>query len=150
MTPARLIAGGFGAGWLPKAPGTWGSLAALLPAAAVQYAGGPLALAIATAGVAFIGLWAIQACGESDADPGWIVIDEVTGQWLALLPAALDWRLYVAGFVLFRLFDIAKPWPIGWADRALPGAAGIMTDDLLAGIYAAVGVGLLAHFMETL
>ncbi len=149
MTSARLIASGLGLGWLPAAPGTWASLAALLPAAAIQYAGGPLALAIAMVAAAFLGLWAIRACGETEDDPGWIVIDEVAGQWLALVPAALDWRLYVAGFALFRLFDIAKPWPVGWADRALPGAAGIMVDDLLAGIYAAIGVGALAFFMET-
>ena len=149
MTPARLIASGFGLGRLPTAPGTWASLAALFPAAAIQYAGGPLALAIAAVVVAFIGLWAIRASGETDNDPGWIVIDEVAGQWLALLPAGLDWRLYVAGFALFRLFDIAKPWPVGWADRTLPGATGIMVDDLLAGIYAVIGVGLLAYFVGT-
>ncbi len=85
-----------------------------------------------------IGLWACQRllADAADKDPGHVVIDEAVGVWVALLPAGLDWRLYVTGFVLFRLFDIAKPWPVSWADRKVAGAQGIMLDDLLAGLMA--------------
>ena len=71
-----------------------------------------------------------------DRYDGRIVIDEVAGQWLALIPLPLDPGLYLLAFLAFRLFDILKPWPVGWADRRLPGAFGIMADDLLAGLYA--------------
>ena len=69
-------------------------------------------------------------------DPGAIVIDEVAAQWLVLLPAPLDPLSYAAAFVLFRIFDIWKPWPVRWADRRLSGGLGIMLDDLLAAVYA--------------
>jgi len=67
-----------------------------------------------------------------------VVIDEVAGQWLTLLVAPPDLLLYLAGFLLFRLFDIRKPWPVSWADQSLPGGLGVMVDDLLAGLYAAL------------
>jgi phosphatidylglycerophosphatase A len=144
-SPAWWIASGFGSGAAPTAPGTAGSLvglaigAALLPISPALVAA---AILIACAG----GLWAIHAAtgqamlGHAAADhddPGWIVIDEIAGQMIALL--ALH-RLSLTGaalaFALFRLFDITKPGPIGWADRQ-GGAVGIMADDILAGLAAA-------------
>lgn len=73
-------------------------------------------------------------------DPGEIVIDEVAGQWLALLSAPLTPLAYALVFLLFRIFDICKPWPVRWADRQVPGGLGIMLDDLLAAVYAALAL----------
>lgn len=137
--PATLIATWFGSGLMAKAPGTWGSLAALPFAVLLVMSGGVMALAIATIVAFGIGLWASgrYARASAQSDPGNVVIDEVAGQWLALLPAALDWRVYLIGFLAFRVFDIGKPWPAGWMDRKLKGAFGIMIDDVVAGLYAA-------------
>jgi phosphatidylglycerophosphatase A len=82
------------------------------------------------------GLWAITVCGAED-DPGWIVIDEVAGQWIALFGLSAPTPLgLLAAFLLFRLLDIVKPGLVGWADRQ-PGAAGVMADDVIAGAIAA-------------
>ena len=132
---ARLVASCFGVGYAPRAPGTAGSLAALaIGAAILAYAPGWLPPAILLASL--IGLWAVTA-GQVGNDPGWVVIDEVAGQWLALLPLhKASWLGLAAAFALFRLFDIAKPGPVGWADRQ-HNPAGIMADDLMAGAIAA-------------
>lgn len=137
--PAVLLATVFGIGWLPKAPGTWGSLAALLVGWWIVSHGGQWMLA-AAAGAAFvIGIWACagyaRATGTHDA--GACVIDEVVGQWLVLLVTPLDPLFYLGAFLLFRLFDILKPWPTGWADRTIKGGLGVMLDDVLAGLQGA-------------
>lgn len=135
----RLIASGAGAGYAPKAPGTVGSLAALLLGAAAM-TGPRWLLPLLAAAAALAGLAAIPRAGVAPgADPGWVVIDEVAGQCIALLGlgGALTWPGLLVAFALFRLFDIAKPGPIGWADRQ-PGAFGIMADDILAGVAAAL------------
>jgi len=130
----------FGAGYLPKAPGTWGSLAALPFAWALQTLGGNMALAIAIPVVFAIGLWGSSVFMKKTKshDPGAIVIDEVCGQWIVLLAAlgasGPDPMLYVFGFLLFRVFDVLKPWPISLADKKISGAMGVMVDDVLAGI----------------
>ena len=138
--PAFLIATWFGAGLLPRAPGTWGSLAALPFAWALARWGGPAALAAATVAVLLIGWWAaaIYVRRSGIADPSEVVVDEVAGQWLTLVLVPPDPLLYLAGFALFRLFDIRKPWPVGWADREVGGGLGVMLDDVFAGIYAAL------------
>ena len=142
--PAFLLATWFGSGLLPKIPGTWGSAAALPFAWAIMWLGGPWALFIGAAVAFAVGIWAAgmysKHSGVKDAGP--IVIDEVAGQWLTLIPAGLDPVLYLVGFFLFRVADILKPWPANWADRALDGGLGVMLDDIFAGIYA--GIGLLA------
>jgi len=132
VTPARLAASFFGVGFCPWAPGTAGSLVALaLGAAMLGFA--PWLLPWAALAAAFVGLWAARVEG----DPGWVVIDEVAGQWIALLPLARPSPLgLLAAFALFRLLDITKPGPVGWADRQ-HGAVGIMADDLIAGALAA-------------
>jgi len=76
-------------------------------------------------------------------DPGAIVIDEVAAQWLVLLPVPLDPLSYAVAFLLFRLFDIWKPWPVGWLDRRVHGGLGIMLDDLLAAVYAVLVFSIL-------
>lgn len=136
-----LLATWFGAGYAPAAPGTFGSLFAIPVGWAFAVEGGVYALALAAVGIALIGVWAadgyMAATGEHDASP--IVIDEVAGQWIALLPAVavINWQTALAAFVLFRLFDILKPWPISWVDRNVEGGVGVMADDVLAGIAAA-------------
>lgn len=135
MSLARLIASGLGSGFVPRAPGTAGSLLALLLGIPLLLAPPPL-LTLAVLAASLGGLWAIRAA-RVDGDPGWVVIDEVAGQWLALLGLARPTVLgLAAAFVLFRLLDIVKPGPVGWADRQ-GGAAGIMADDLVAGALAA-------------
>ena len=135
MSPAKWVASFLGSGLVPVAPGTVGSLAALPPGLALLWVS-PTALAVGAVLVTGIGLWAVQAARAGD-DPGWVVIDEVAGQWIALLalphPSVLG---ALAAFAAFRLFDIAKPGPVGWAER-LPGALGVMADDVLAGALAA-------------
>jgi phosphatidylglycerophosphatase A len=140
--PASVIATWFGAGLLPFMPGTWGSLAALPFAWIIAWLFGARALLLAAAVLFFIGWWAAahvsRASGIEDA--GSIVVDEVVGQWLALVVTPPDLIAYALGFVLFRLFDIAKPWPARWADERLGGGFGVMADDVVAGFYAATAL----------
>jgi phosphatidylglycerophosphatase A len=136
--PARLIATGFGAGLLPAMPGSWGSLAALPVAWAISVLGGPLALGAAAILAFALGWWAaaqvIATTGETD--PGFVVIDEIAAQWLVLVAAPLDWRAYLVAFLLFRLFDIWKPWPVRAIEHRVAGGLGIMLDDVAAAFYA--------------
>lgn len=142
--PSMLLATWFGAGLLPKAPGTWGSLAALPFAWAFWSAGGRSLLVFATIVVFFAGWWAAERFIEASgvADPGAVVIDEVAGQWLVLTVAPPHFWTYLLGFVLFRLFDVTKPWLAGWADRTVKGGLGVMLDDVFAGLFGAVILGL--------
>jgi phosphatidylglycerophosphatase A len=135
---ARLVASFLGIGFLPRAPGTAGSIAALFPGLLLLWAS-PAALAAGVVVVTLAGLWAVRAAGAED-DPGWVVIDEVAGQWIALLGMAHPTvQGALVALVAFRTFDIAKPGPVGWAER-LPGAAGVMADDVVAGAFAAAVV----------
>ena len=151
---SKLIATFFYTGLLPKAPGTWGSLAALPFAIILHNWGGFYALLSASIIVFFVGWWATaqETAGKKNHDPGEIVIDEVAGQWITLLPASylftrhdlpLIWPALIAGFIFFRLFDIFKPWPISWADKK-ETAFGVMFDDVLAGTFAAIATMILA------
>jgi phosphatidylglycerophosphatase A len=151
--PASLVATWFGSGLLPWAPGTWGSLAALPCAWAIAAVAGAAGLVAAAAAVTALGWWAsaVVARASRTKDPGAIVVDEVAGQWLTLglagAAAPLDPLAYAAGFALFRLFDIVKPWPASWADRRLPGGLGVMADDLVAALYAAALLVLGRHIL---
>lgn len=146
----HLIATFFYVGQMRPAPGTWGSLAALPFAWLIHMIGGFPLLLIATVLVFGLGWWATaqETAGKDDHDPSEIVIDEVAGQWIALFPISYGaammgiditrlWPGWVAGFVLFRLFDIWKPWLVGWADRR-GDALGVMLDDVIAGVFAAI------------
>ena len=146
--PAPLIATVGGIGHLPVAPGTWASLFALPCAWIIVQETGSMGLYIATLIVFCVGVWASDYLERKtgNKDPGHIVIDEVAGQWLAILAIEPNLILYGAGFVLFRLADIFKPWPVSWAER-LPGGYGVMIDDILAGLYAGIGVYLLAMWL---
>jgi len=156
MTLARLVSTGFGLGLLRPAPGTWGSAGALIVGLVIdRYLGAPV-LVLATLAAIAAGFWACQVelKDRPGADPSEIVIDEVAGQWLALLFPAIafwwrgwdDWMPYpgwVAAFLFFRLFDIWKPWIIGRADRR-GDPAGVMLDDLWAGLFAGILVVIAA------
>ncbi|MCX8135193.1 MAG: phosphatidylglycerophosphatase A [Roseococcus sp.] len=132
VSPARL-ASLWGIGGLRPAPGTWGS-AAVLPLALLP---GWVAMA-ACAAFTLAGFWALRRLPEAGQDPDWVVVDEAAGMSLALAFAASPSGAALA-FALFRLFDIWKPGPVGWADRQ-PGPVGVMADDLVAGALAALGV----------
>ena len=125
-------------GHMRPAPGSWGSAAALLPAAGLAMIGG-WSLELATVIVCILGVRAASlfetVTGRKDAKE--IVIDEVAGQWIALLVVPLDWRWWLAAFCLFRLFDITKPGPVKMAE-GFPGGFGVMADDIVAGVLAAV------------
>ena len=131
------------AGLSPKAPGTMGSLAAIILAPFVFMPFSlPARLAILALLFVLGGLASTRAekiLGKED--PGCVVIDEVLGQWLTCLPfATLGWWEYLAAFALFRLFDISKPWPIRASENWMPGGFGVMLDDALAGLYAMLGL----------
>ncbi len=148
--PATLIASWFGSGLLPVVPGTWGSAAALPFAWAIADFLHPLALGAAALPLFCVGWWAaeIAVSRSGDNDPGFIVVDEVVGQWLTLALVPPDVVLYAAGFVLFRITDVTKPGVIGWAERRMRGGLGVMLDDGLAAVHAAPLVWLLAWAIE--
>ncbi len=133
-----MFATWFGIGFLPIAPGSWGSLAALPSAWVIRGLFGAAGLAAASVIAFFVGWWAAAIIAKASAteDPGAVVIDEVAGQWLVLLAAPRDPLAYALAFLLFRVFDTWKPWPVRWADRHVTGGLGIMLDDLLAAVYA--------------
>jgi phosphatidylglycerophosphatase A len=131
---ARLIAAGFGIGYAPVAAGTVASVIALL-SGALLLLWSPVALAAAMLLATIGGWWAVRAAAIQ-GDPGWVVIDEFAGQWLTMLALGTPtWQGLLGAFVLFRLFDVTKFGPVGWADRQ-HGAVGIMADDLIAGVIA--------------
>jgi phosphatidylglycerophosphatase A len=139
---ARWVATCFGCGYAPVGPGTVGSLGASLAAWALAHWGAWPPWAIGALGVlaAVPAIWAADVTARALAtkDPGLVVIDEVVGQWIALAGAAsIHWLTVLAGFILFRVFDILKPPPVRQLER-LPGGLGIVADDAVAGVYAAL------------
>lgn len=145
--PASFIAFGFGSGLSPYIPGTAGTLAAI-----------PLYLLLAQLNLwAYIGIIAaafvvgIYICDRASKqlgvhDHGGIVWDEFVGYWVTMIAVPLTWYWVVLGFILFRIFDMVKPWPIGWFDRRLEGGFGIMVDDVVAAIPAAACLQLALYF----
>ena len=146
--PVHFLAFGFGSGLSPKAPGTAGTVVAV-----------PLYLVLVT----YLDLYTylgflvlafvigIYLCGKTSRDlglhdPGGIVWDEFVGFWITMILVPLTWYWVLAGFVLFRLFDILKPFPIGWLDRKVHGGFGIMLDDAIAGVYAGVVLQVAMYF----
>ncbi len=143
--PAGWIATGFGSGLAPVAPGTVGSLAALLPWWFLREAT-PLAYLGVCLAYFLVSIWAAQWVIDQIEidDPGVVVADEWVGLWLTLFLLPSGWIWIVVGFAAFRLFDILKPWPVSWADSQLHGGFGSMLDDALAGAYAWLLVMLIA------
>jgi phosphatidylglycerophosphatase A len=137
--PAAFIACGLGSGFIRFAPGTWGSLLAVVIWWWLLSPLGVWLQLLVIAAVFAVGIWTTGSVQRrfGVVDDGAIVIDEFVGQWLALLALPQEPLLAAAGFGLFRLFDIWKPGPIRYLERSLGGAAGVMADDVLAGIVAA-------------
>jgi len=136
---AKGLATVFGAGFFPVAPGTFTSLLMALAYRYVFVGFTPLSYAALAGGIFFLGVWASHSYARAlqKKDPRRVVIDEVVGQLVALAAAPAGWAWVAAGFLLFRLFDIIKPFPIRRLE-GLRGGWGIMADDLLAGVYAAI------------
>lgn len=138
---ARFCASGAGAGYLPLGPGTWGSALGLLLAIGLILLQGKTLLLVALFLLLAASLPILRAIPEIKnwrTDPRWVVIDEIAGLWIALLPARLHPLDLMLAFLLFRLFDICKPRPMPWIEHRFAGALGIMLDDIVAGIYAAI------------
>ncbi len=147
--PAGWIASGFGSGFSPFAPGTVGTAAALLPWLWLRTLPLPfyaLAIAVAFAIGVWASTWVVRRSGVQD--PQVVVWDEFVGVWIALAAVPPGWIWMLAGFALFRLFDIWKPWPVSWADEKLHGGLGVMLDDVFAGLYALILMQLAAFFLH--
>jgi phosphatidylglycerophosphatase A len=148
---ATTVATLFGIGRLKPGPGTWGSLATVLAWALVssriQAASRTSTTIIAAAAVTLIGIPAATRVARAAGlkDPQFVVIDEVAGQLVALIAVPLAWKTFLAGFILFRVFDMWKPFPIRRLER-LPEGIGIVVDDLGAGVYALIVMHLLLRF----
>jgi phosphatidylglycerophosphatase A len=137
--PICLLGLGFGTGLAPKAPGTFGTLAAL----PIYWLMQDLSLAIYLAITIISFVAGICICQKSadwlgSDDPSAVVWDEIVGYLVTMIAAPTGWQWMLAGFVLFRIFDIWKPWPISWLDKNLHGGIGIMVDDVIAGIFALI------------
>lgn len=146
--PVHLLALGLGTGLTPKLPGTAGTLIGVLIYLPLQHLAWPYYISAVLA-FFLIGIW---LCGKSAAllgvhdHPG-IVWDEITGYLAAMILAPPGWLWIGLGFVLFRLFDILKPWPIRWLDKQVKGGLGIMADDLLAAVFSWIWIQLIAYLL---
>ena len=143
-SPTMFLATGFFSGYLPKAPGTWGSLVALPLWFFLSFLS-TSSYCLTLAAVFFVG-WFVA--GEAEKildrpDPGCVVIDEIFGMFITLFAAPHLWVAPILGFLLFRFFDIVKPFPVFWLDRHINGGLGIMLDDAMAGVYAFLTLRLL-------
>ncbi len=142
--PDYVLAWGFGAGLAPVAPGTMGTLAAIPLYLGFKTFCPSIYLAVIVLGF-IIGVYICsrvnRELGRED-HPG-IVWDEIVGFWVAMVGSPVTWEYILAGFLLFRLFDIGKPWPVSWLDEKVRGGLGIMLDDLVAGIMAALVLNFL-------
>lgn len=153
QSPSFWLAVGLGSGLIKPAPGTWGSLFALMLGYLMITSGMPLELFLASIViVSVMGTLVINRIevisGVHDAPE--IVIDEVAGMWVAMLPLYhldIGYAPLLAAFMLFRLFDIAKPWPIGWLDKHVSGGFGVMLDDIVAGVFAVIGIEIFATIL---
>ncbi len=145
--PVHVLAFGFGSGLSPKAPGTMGTLAAVPLYLFLEQFSLPIYL-LATLLISLVGIW---ICDRSSKllgvhDHGGIVWDEFAGLLVTMIAAPSGWQWVVIGFILFRFFDVLKPWPISWLDKHVGGGFGIMVDDLLAGFFALGVLQTLAYF----
>ncbi len=137
--PIQFLALGFGSGLAPKAPGTFGTLAAI-PLFLLLSMLTPIVYVLAVVIVSIVGIY---ICGKAADDVGVhdhpaIVWDEFAGYFITMIMAPISWQSIVVGFVLFRIFDILKPWPISFIDKKISGGLGIMLDDILAGIFSLI------------
>ncbi len=145
--PLHFISLGFGSGLAPKAPGTFGTLAAV----PVYVLLAQFELWIFLSVTALISVVGIYLCGYTSKtlgvhDHSGIVIDEIAGYLITMIAVPFHWKWMIAGFVLFRFFDILKPWPISWLDKKVSGGFGIMIDDVLAGVFSLICLHLLVYY----
>ena len=149
--PAYLIATGFGTGLLPKAPGTWGSLLAVVLAWPIATFLGTGGMMIAILVLIPVGIWASDRVDQTkdEDDAGEIIVDEIVGQWITLLFLPPSITLYAIAFVVFRVFDIFKPWPVDHFDKHSSGGMGIMQDDIAAGLYGMLVLGVFFYFFPS-
>jgi phosphatidylglycerophosphatase A len=146
--PVHILAAGFGSGLSPFAPGTMGTLVAI--PIYLLIAGLPLLAYLAICLVTFVmGIWLCDKTSKDLGvhDHGGIVWDEIVGYLVTMAGAPFGWQWILAGFILFRIFDILKPWPIRWLDKSVSGGFGIMLDDLVAGLFSAAILQLAYHFL---
>lgn len=145
--PNHFFAFGFGSGLAPKAPGTFGTLAAIPLYWLLQDLSWPIYVSWLIVTFALGVYWCDRSSKQLGVhDHGGIVWDEFVGYWITMFMAPKSWVFMLLGFILFRFFDIVKPWPIGWIDKKVKGGFGIMIDDVLAGIYAFIVLHCVIYF----
>jgi phosphatidylglycerophosphatase A len=146
--PIHLLALGFGTGCAPKMPGTIGTLVGVLFYVPMVYLSWPVYIGI-TIVLFLLGIWLCEVTANDLGvhDHGGIVWDEIVGFLITMIAIPPDWRFVALGFILFRLFDIWKPWPISWLDSKVSGGFGIMVDDVLAGIYALIVLQIIVYLL---
>jgi len=143
----HFFAFGFGSGLAPKAPGTFGTLAAIPIYWLVQDLSWPIYVSWLMVTFSLGVYWCDRSSKQLGVhDHGGIVWDEFVGYWITMFLAPAGWLWIILGFVLFRFFDILKPWPISWLDRKVDGGLGIMVDDVLAGVYAFIVLQICVYF----
>ena len=146
--PNHFFAFGFGSGLMRRAPGTFGTLAAIPIFWLIQDLSWPLYVLWLLVTFALGVYWCDRSARALGVhDHGGIVWDEMVGYWLTMFLAPAGWLWMLIGFVMFRFFDIIKPWPIGWVDRRVAGGFGIMFDDILAAVYSWLALQALARFL---
>ena len=145
--PVHFLSLGFGSGLMPKAPGTFGTLAAI-PVYLLMANFSVLIYSIITVILFLLGIYLCQKTTDELKvhDHSGIVFDEIVGFLITMIAVPLTWQWIVAGFILFRLFDILKPWPISWLDKKVHGGLGIMLDDVLAGVFSLAIQHLVLYF----
>lgn len=147
-SPIHFLAFGLGSGLAPKAPGTAGTIVAVILYLFCESLD-LFSYSLITAALCIAGIW---ICGKSSEmlgvhDHGGIVWDEIAGYFVTMIAAPSGWIWIVVGFILFRLFDILKPWPIKWVDQRVDGGLGIMLDDIIAGLASFAVLQVLAYFI---
>lgn len=150
-TAAGFFAFGFGSGLAPKAPGTVGTLAAIPVAVVLKLL--PVSVFWPLLVLSFLaGIWLCGVTSDrlGQHDPGGIVWDEMVAYWLVVAFVPLHWAWLAAAFILFRLFDILKPWPIRRVEKRFGGGLGIMLDDIVAALYALVILRLAAYLLQSM
>ena len=145
--PIHFLSLGFGSGLMPKAPGTFGTLAAI-PVYLLMADLSVLIYSIIVVALFGIGVYLCQKTTDELKvhDHSGIVFDEIVGFLITMIAVPVTWQWIVAGFILFRIFDILKPWPISWLDKKVHGGLGIMLDDVLAGVFALAIMQLVLYF----
>ena len=147
--PVHFLAFGFGAGLSPKAPGTLGTVVAVPLYALLMHAGSwPYLSVLVLSLVSGVFICGYTAGVMGIDDPKGVVWDEIVGYLITMLWLPFGWAWMLGGFLLFRLFDIWKPWPISWADRHIKGGFGIMLDDVIAAFFACVILNLAAYYLK--